>query len=149
MNWHLKSFDNLSLQELYNLMTLRQVVFVVEQDCPYVDADGKDPFAHHLFAVDTEGICACTRLLAPGISYPTYSSIGRVVTAERVRRTGLGRELMRRSIIACRELFPGAPIKISAQCYLDDFYKVLGFRSTGEEYLEDGIPHQGMVLREP
>ena len=148
MTWTRKHFDDLTLHELYQLMILRQEVFVVEQNCPYVDADGRDPVAHHLFATDAVGICACTRLLAPGTSYPAYCSIGRVVTAPRVRRTGLGRELMRRSMTACRELFPGAPLKISAQCYLDAFYRELGFAPTGEEYLEDGIPHRAMVLEE-
>ena len=147
IKWTLKNFDDLTLRELYGALALRQAVFVVEQNCPYVDADGRDQAAFHLFAHDTEGdLVACTRLIPAGISYEKYASIGRVVTAEKVRGTGLGRELMARSIEACGGLFPGQPVKISAQAHLEKFYQSLGFAPTGEAYLEDGIPHVGMIL---
>jgi len=141
------SFQQLSLRELYDMMQLRQVVFVVEQDCPYVDADGKDEAGHHLMGYRADGkLLACSRLLPPGISYASYASVGRVVTAPEVRGTGLGRQLMRQSLDWCRRLYGDAPVKISAQCYLIRFYESFGFSTKGEVYLEDDIPHISMVL---
>ncbi|MEQ8704076.1 MAG: GNAT family N-acetyltransferase [Phaeodactylibacter sp.] len=140
-------FDKLSLQELYDSMALRQEVFVVEQDCPYLDADGKDSGGHHLLGYDDKGVLiAYARLLPPGISYPDYASIGRVVTSPAARRTGAGKQLMRESIDWCRRLYGDVSIKISAQVYLTRFYESFGFKQVGAEYLEDDIPHIGMVL---
>ena len=142
-------FSELSLTELYEAMALRQIVFVVEQACPYLDADGRDQDAYHVFGRDADGVVqAYTRLLKPGVAYPghPYCSIGRVVNAAAVRGQGTGRALMRYSIAECRRLFGTTPIKIGAQTYLKEFYTELGFVHTGESYLEDGIPHIGMVL---
>ncbi|MCI4651320.1 GNAT family N-acetyltransferase [Phaeodactylibacter sp.] len=140
-------FEKLSLQELYDSMALRQEVFVVEQNCPYLDADGKDEAGHHLLGYNTDGkLMAYTRLLPPGISYPDYASIGRVVTSPSARRTGAGKILMRESIGWCARLYGEVPIKISAQVYLTHFYESFGFEKVGAEYLEDDIPHVGMVL---
>lgn len=140
-------FAKLSLQELYDSMALRQEVFVVEQDCPYLDADGKDAAGQHLLGYDDRGqLIAYARLLPPGISYPGYASIGRVVTSPGARRTGAGKQLMRESIDWCGRLYRETPIKISAQVYLLRFYESFGFQKVGEEYLEDDIPHVGMVL---
>lgn len=140
-------FEALTPHELYDIMVLRQAVFVVEQNCPYLDADGKDSDAWHLLARDEHGaLVAYTRLLPAGISYPGYTSIGRVVSAGAARGTGAGRVVMQRSIELCRHLFGNAPIKIGAQTYLLRFYESFGFRSTGKAYLEDGIPHTEMVL---
>jgi len=145
--YELKSFDQLSLKELYEIMVLRQEVFVVEQDCPYLDADGKDYESHHLSAYNQEGVLvAYTRLVPEGISYKGYSSIGRVVNKATHRKLGIGKEIMIKSIAACKALFPDYPIKISAQCYLLGFYGSLGFEEVGEEYLEDDIPHKAMIM---
>ena len=131
-------------------MALRQEVFVVEQNCPYLDADGKDPDSWHLMGRDASGKLVCyTRLLPEGLSYPGYVSIGRVVSSPAARGTGAGKTLMRRSIDLCRQLFGNQPIKIGAQSYLLQFYEGFGFCSTGEEYLEDGIPHTKMILPTP
>ncbi len=139
-------FAQLSLQQLYELLALRQEVFVVEQDCPYLDADGKDEPAHHLLGYNTQGqLIAYARLLPPGISYPEYASIGRVITAMPARRTGAGKALMRESLQWCRQLYGAVPVKISAQVYLLKFYRSFGFQEVGEEYLEDDIPHIAMV----
>ena len=147
MNFTCKHFDDLTLRELYEIMTLRQEVFVVEQNCPYIDADGKDLLGWHLMGRDTEGVLvAYTRLLGKGVSYENYASIGRVVNSPKVRGTGAGKLLMENSIEQMAVLFPNIPIKIGAQTYLLKFYQSLGFESTGEEYLEDGIPHTSMVL---
>ena len=126
-------------------MVLRQEVFVVEQDCPYLDADGKDQMAHHLMGYLDNQLVAYTRLVPKGISYEKYISIGRVITAQSVRRGGYGKELMKRSIQQIRILYGQQAIKISAQCYLLKFYKGLGFEPVGEEYLEDNIPHIAMI----
>ncbi len=142
-------FHQLTPLELYDAMALRQEVFVVEQNCPYLDADGKDPEAWHLFGREAGGgrLIAYTRLLPEGVSYPGYTSIGRVVSSPTARGTGAGREVMQRSIDLCRRLFGPLPIKIGAQTYLLRFYESLGFVSTGEAYLEDGIPHTKMIFR--
>jgi ElaA protein len=98
--------------------------------------------------LDDEGIIqACTRLLSKGISYPSYSSIGRVVNSKKVRKSGEGKRLMQFSIDKIKEIYPEDDIKISAQSYLLKFYEDLGFEPTGEEYLEDDIPHSGMVYK--
>ena len=133
---------------MYALMALRQEIFVVEQDCPYLDADGKDQTSHHLMGFDDQGkMVAYTRLVPKGISYPQYASIGRVVTAASTRGQGIGKLLMQESIARCQEIFGGEIIKISAQAHLQKFYQDLGFEPTGEEYLEDGIPHIGMTRK--
>lgn len=139
-------FHQLSLTELYALMALRQEVFVVEQKCPYLDADGKDLQAHHLMGYDEQGrLLAYSRLLPRGVSYPGYPSFGRVVTAPSIRGGGQGRPLMEKTLEWMERLYGRGTIKISAQSYLIPFYESLGFRIVGEEYLEDGIPHIGMV----
>ena len=140
-------FHQLTPVELYEAMALRQEVFVVEQQCAYLDADGKDLAAWHLLGRNSQGrLLAYTRLLPEGVSYEGYTSIGRVVSAPVARGTGAGREVVQRSIEFCRHLFGPLPIKIGAQTYLLRFYESLGFVSTGEEYLEDGIPHTKMIL---
>ena len=141
-------FNQLSLTELYAMMALRQEVFVVEQNCPYLDADGRDLPAHHLLGYNEEGrLLSYSRLLPKGISYPEYPSFGRVVTSPSIRGKGQGRPLMEKTLEWMERLFPGQAIKISAQSYLIPFYESLGFRTMGEEYLEDDIPHIGMVNR--
>ena len=145
VNYTRKFFQELSLEELYAIMALRQAVFVVEQDCPYLDADGKDQASWHLMGYENEELVAYTRLVPVGVSYEKYPSIGRVITAEKVRGRKIGVELMEKSIQQCEELFGKIPIKIGAQCYLLKFYNSLGFESVGESYLEDGIPHVSMV----
>lgn len=143
IRWHCEPFARIDRHDLYALLQLRVAVFVVEQHCPYLDPDGKDvlPDTHHLYARDGDGrVLACLRLLAPGVSYP-QPSIGRVATAASVRRSGLGRELMRRGLVEVMRLWPGQPIRIGAQCYLQRFYESLGFVVDSGPYDEDGIPH--------
>ena len=140
VNWTIKKFDELTLDELYDILQLRNEVFIVEQNCIYQDLDGKDRSAWHLMAVEDGKLVAYTRILPPGTSY-NDPSIGRVVTSTLKRRSGLGRELMKRSIDVCEKLFGKTSITLSAQMYLQSFYESLGFIITGEEYLEDGIPH--------
>jgi ElaA protein len=140
-------FKDLTVYELYDILALRLEVFCVEQNCPYQDADGKDLEGWHLMGKNTEGVLvAYTRLLPKGISYENYASIGRVVNSPKVRGMGYGKILMTESIAQMKKLFPNEPVKIGAQSYLLQFYQSLGFESTGEEYLEDGIPHTSMIL---
>ncbi|MCB9285561.1 MAG: GNAT family N-acetyltransferase [Lewinellaceae bacterium] len=146
LRYDCKPFSALSLEELYTLLALRQEVFIVEQDCPYLDNDGKDPASWHFLGWDAEGrLAAYARILPPGISYPQYPSIGRVATAPFARRNGYGKELMEQAIEALYRLFGRCPIKLSAQSYLLKFYESLGFHSTGEEYFEDDILHTAMI----
>lgn len=140
-------FNELTPAQLYEILQLRQLVFVVEQNCVYLDCDDNDQRAMHICLSEEESLIAYTRILAPGTSYESYCSIGRVVNHPDHRKKGLGKEIMKASIAFCRKTFPEHSIKISAQIYLDDFYTSLGFLSTGEEYLEDGIPHQAMILK--
>lgn len=148
MNWILQPFDQLSPAAVYAILQLRNEVFVVEQNCVFQDADGKDPYCHHLMAWENERLLAYTRLVPPDISYPGYASIGRVVTSPLTRGSGLGKELMQRSIAETKKLFPGSPIRIGAQLYLKKFYSDLGFVQTGDIYLEDGIEHLEMTWSE-
>ena len=147
MNWTLKSFDELTLSEFHNFIQLRLDIFVVEQDCPYLDLDGKDEIAYHLFAKTDQGqTVAYTRLFAPG-DYYDEAAIGRVVVHKDFRKDGLGFELMSRSIKQIESLFKTKMIRIGAQQYLKKFYKSLGFKSTGHDYMEDGIPHTYMIIK--
>lgn len=139
-------FEQLSLIELYKAMILRQEVFVVEQNCPFVDADGKDPLAWHCMGSNENGeLMAYTRLFDTDVYYDGYTSIGRVVSSSKARGTGIGKVLIQKSIEYCVELFGDKPIKIGAQKYLEKFYESFGFKSTGEDYLEDGILHTYMI----
>jgi len=129
-------------------MVLRQEVFVVEQNCPYLDADGKDFSSWHLMGHDDDGnLMAYARLLPQGASYENYTSIGRVLTASTHRHKGLGLALMKAALDNMERLFPGEKIKVSAQTYLQKFYENFGFVISGPEYLEDGIPHYPMVKK--
>lgn len=140
----IKSFDELTNYELYDMLRLRCDVFVVEQNCPYLDLDNKDQKGFHLlYFVDNE-LAGVTRLLPSGVSYSEIS-IGRVVIAPTHRGLGLGKKLMEASIAGCEEKFGKAPIKISAQYHLSKFYHSLGFVEKGEVYDEDGIPHIQML----
>lgn len=146
MNWVLKKFDELSIQELYSVLQLRQEVFIIEQNCIYPDLDDKDQDSIHLMCFDKDNLIAYTRILPPGISY-TDPSIGRVVTAPSVRKSGIGKELMRRTIDHCITLYGIIDITLSAQVYLIKFYESLNFCIVGDIYLEDGIDHIKMTRK--
>ncbi len=140
MIWILKPFEELTAKELYQILQLRNEVFIVEQNCPYQDMDNKDLKAFHLMAVEDEKIIAYSRLLPPGISY-SESSIGRIVNSRSVRKKGMGKQLMTESISRINQLFNTSVIRIGAQLYLKDFYQSFGFIQQGDIYLEDNIPH--------
>lgn len=141
-----KTFEALTRIELYRLLQLRQEVFIVEQDCPYLDADGMDDKCLHVLGfTDSETMEAYCRICPVGKSYKDYVSIGRVVTSMKIRKAGEGRRLMHYALEQANELFPNVPVKISAQTYLINFYNSLGFKEVGKAYLEDGIPHIAMI----
>jgi ElaA protein len=139
-----KSFNELSPTELYKILRLRNEVFVVEQNCPYQDADNKDLKCHHLMLLKNDELMAYARLVPPGLSFPQMS-IGRVVTSPKARGTGAGRILMNMAIEQCYKFFGAGSIQIGAQAYLVSFYGSLGFKEVGEIYDEDGIPHIDMI----
>ena len=145
ITWTCKSFNELTPKELYALLQLRSKVFVVEQNCVFLDADDRDQSSFHFMGWEGDMLQAYTRLLPPGLAYEE-ASIGRVVTDLTARGSGIGRRLMQQSIAACRQLFGNGTIKIGAQLYLKDFYASLGFIPTGGIYPEDGIDHIHMLL---
>lgn len=138
------SFEELDRHELYALLRLRQEVFVVEQDCPYLDCDGKDQGAMHLLGSCEGELVTYARALPVGLAYPEYPAIGRVITAASVRGRGLGRPLMREAMARVWETWGPGPIKLSAQAHLQGYYGSLGFEVCGPGYDEDGIPHLPM-----
>ncbi|HEY4652276.1 MAG TPA: GNAT family N-acetyltransferase [Pontibacter sp.] len=140
-----KHFNNLTNTELYDLLRLRSEVFVVEQNCVFLDQDDRDQVCHHVLFYDGQTIVASARLVPPGVSYPEMS-IGRIVTGMAVRGTGVGKQLVDYSIAACRELFGEGPIKIGAQLYAKKFYESFGFVQSSDVYDEDGIDHIKMIL---
>lgn len=149
IQWQCTHFHHLSPKELYEILKLRQKVFVVEQNCAYLDADDKDYIAWHLLAWQENTLLAYARLLPEGASFENCLSIGRVATAHEVRGQGMGRLLMEQAIRTLYELYGYKAIQIAAQSYLLRFYESFGFVSTGHEYLEDDIPHTDMLLKAP
>ena len=131
LTWHIKSFKELSQEELYEALKIRAEIFVVEQNCPYNDLDNKDNIAKHVLGKE-------------GDFYTDHASIGRILISGEKREKKIGNELVEKSINYCKENFPGAEIKISAQFHLKSFYQKAGFVYKGETYLEDGIPHCSM-----
>lgn len=145
LEWTCKKFEDLTVLELYSALRLRSEVFVVEQNCVFLDMDDKDQGSYHLLGMQEDELFAYTRLVPPNHIYP-QASIGRVVTAPAARGTGSGRELMQQSIKKCNELFGTGDIKIGAQYYLKTFYESFGFKQISNIYLEDGIEHIYMLL---
>lgn len=140
IEFKIKRFNELSLQELYDLLQLRSEVFVVEQNCVYQDIDGKDSKAIHIIGFYNDEIVAYTRIFDKGYYFDEVS-IGRVVVSPKYRDKKWGFQLMEVSISAVKEYFKETKITISAQQYLTKFYQSLGFIQTSEMYLEDDIPH--------
>ncbi|WP_437371654.1 GNAT family N-acetyltransferase [Maribacter litoralis] len=138
------NFTEFNTEELYNVLQLRSDIFVVEQDCVYLDIDGKDDTAVHVIGLKDNKVVAYTRVFKPG-DYFDEASIGRVAVHKEYRKFGYGKVIMQASIKVVKAHFNNTEIKISAQKYLTKFYSDLGFNTIGEEYLEDGIPHIGMI----
>lgn len=146
ITWAIKKFEALTPHELYTILRLRSEVFVVEQNCVFLDMDNKDQSCHHLMGWENDKLVAYTRIVPPGISYDE-PSIGRVVTSPAARGSGSGKLLMERSIEETQRLYGKTPIKIGAQYYLKKFYGGLGFEQSSDIYDEDGIDHIEMIRR--
>jgi ElaA protein len=142
--WSLKTFSELTPFELYDILRLRSEVFVVEQQCIFLDMDDRDQQAHHLQGRLQDELIASVRILPPGLAYEE-PSIGRVVGSPRHRGIGAGKQLMQEAIAATITLYGPQPIKIGAQQYLKKFYEDLGFEQCSDPYLEDDIPHIKMI----
>ncbi len=147
IKWSTKSFADLSNNELYAILRLRSEVFVVEQNCVFLDMDNNDQKAYHTMGWLGSELVATTRLFNLDQSYQGYQSIGRVVGSPKHRGIGIGKELMNFSIQECEKLFGKGPIKIGAQLYLKKFYSELGFEQSGEIYFEDLIEHIPMIKK--
>ncbi len=145
MNWKIKTFNELSNVELYTILNERTAVFVVEQNCPYLEVDGKDIESYHLFAEKEGEIVVYARLLPAGISY-TQASIGRVLVKKDYRGQGHAQDLLNKAIAFIHDELKEPAIKIQAQSHLEKFYASFGFKSISSEYLEDDIPHIDMLL---
>ena len=147
IQWSTKYFSELTVDELYAILRLRSEVFVVEQNCVFLDMDNNDQKAYHIMGWMNDELIATTRLFDVDQSYPGYQSIGRVVGSPRHRGIGAGKELMQYSIAECERLFGKHPIKIGAQLYLKKFYSELGWEQAGEMYYEDEIEHIPMIRK--
>ena len=139
-------FNSLNIDELHSILALRSEVFVVEQNCVYQDIDGNDPKSIHVLGSIEGVLVAYARILDQGLSYAEYSSIGRIVVSPVHRAQKLGHALVDFAIKTTQKEYANSRIKISAQAHLEKFYQVHQFKATGEAYLEDGIPHIGMLL---
>ena len=144
--WQTLAFADLSNEQLYQILQLRQKIFVVEQDCAYLDLDDKDQRAMHMLCHENGQLKAYQRCLPPGVSYPE-SSMGRIVVVRSQRGRQLGAMLVQKGIEYNLEHWPDTDICISAQAHLQEFYARLGFESEGAEYIEDNIRHCKMRLR--
>mgnify|MGYP000539209203 CR=1 FL=1 len=142
--WQTAAFDQLTPQQLYTALQLRQQVFVIEQDCLYPDLDNKDQQAIHMLCWEDGKLLAYQRCLAPGTAWPE-SALGRIVVRAQSRGRQLGRELVERGIRHNLGRWPEQDIRINAQAYLREFYADLGFSADGDVFGEDGIPHIQMV----
>lgn len=146
ITWKIKSYSDLTKDEFYDIIKLRIDVFIVEQNCPYPDIDGKDLTSVHILGYQSNNILsAYCRILPPGVLF-NEPAIGRVVTSGMARGKGIGKELMRLTIEETKRIYESSPIRISAQLYLKKFYEEFGFKKVSEEYLEDNIPHIEMLL---
>jgi ElaA protein len=147
IEWQWSRLSDLTVVQLYAVFAAREAVFVVEQTCVYQELDGLDLDAEHLIGWSGDDVAAYLRVLDPGKRFEE-PSIGRVLTTQKFRSLGLGREMMHRALERIDERFAGLPVRISAQAHLQAFYSSFGFAKVSEQYLEDGIPHLEM-LRSP
>ena len=146
MKWVWKEFKELTLQELYSIIQVRESVFIVEQKLSYVDCDNYDQKAWHLMGFQDGKLVAYLRAFPPEVKF-MEASFGRVLVTPEARRVGLGKELTSAGLNKMQETFGNQPVRISAQAYLEKFYQSFGFKTVSEEYLEENLPHLQMLLR--
>lgn len=145
--WQFHNFESLSLIDLYNILALRESIFIVEQDVPYVDIDGKDIHCIHLMGYLDEELVAYLRIVPFGLFKPDCFSMGRVVLKESLRGGPIGKTLVNKGLEYLDSIRNGHPIRISSQLYLKSFYSRFGFVAEGESYIEDRIPHIAMTRK--
>lgn len=145
--WRFSSFENLSLQDLYSILALRESIFIVEQDVPYVDIDGKDHDCTHLMGFLDKELVAYMRIVPFGLFKPDAFSMGRVVLKKSLRGGPIGKMLVGLGVDHLDSIRKGEPIRISSQLYLKNFYSKFGFVAHGEPYIEDRIPHVAMIKK--
>lgn len=148
IHWTLKRFDQLTPAEVYEILKLRQEVFILEQNCIYQDVDGLDQTSLHLSGRMNDELALYLRLVPPGRKFEE-PSIGRIVVRQEYRGNRLGQKLVKRGLATIQNRYPKQTIRIEAQLYLESFYKRLGFETVSEEYDLDGIPHIQMVINLP
>jgi ElaA protein len=149
MQWILKKFHDLTVDEFHDILQLRINIFVVEQNCPYPELDDRDKIAFHFFGINKENkIIAYTRIFKPG-DYYEEAAFGRVAVHQDYRNQKIGFQLVEQTIIEIHKLFGNINIKIGAQTYLNNFYQSFGFHQVGDDYIEDGIPHIHMLINKP
>jgi ElaA protein len=141
LSWHWFEFGNLSLEQLYDIIALRERTFAHEQHCTATDFDGLDKQAMHLLGMQNNEIIAYARILPPGVYAKDTVSFGRLIITQQHRGKGLGKQMMQEVINYITAHYPNAPIKFSAQTYLQSFYEKFNFRAVGDVYDEGGIPH--------
>ena len=146
MNFTLKTFEQLTNTELYNILKVRTEVFVVEQNCPYPEVDGKDLQSYHLYKEENGEIVAYLRILPPGVSYEELS-IGRVLVKKEYRGHKLAQHMMEHALLFIQNELHETTVKIQAQEYLRNFYGSFGFKAISKTYLEHNIPHIDMLLK--
>jgi ElaA protein len=147
LDWQFKHFNELTLNELYDIMALRAKVFVVEQNCAYQDLDGKDKKSYHLVCRNGKGdLVGTMRILPKGVAFNEIG-FGRIVLDESARGVQQGHQMMKAAMRFCNDEFGDVPVFLSGQKHLEQFYEKHGFKSTGKEYLEDGIPHVEMSYK--
>ena len=145
MKLHYKKFSELTLEELYYIISLRMKVFIVEQNCPYNECDGKDFNSIHIFAAENNEIISYARILLPGIS-SKEAAVGRVVVSKEYRGKGLAKEIMNKAIDYIKSELNETSVRIEAQVYLEEFYAKLGFKTVSNTFKLDNIPHIEMLL---
>jgi len=143
-----RRLEEFSSTELHTILAAREQVFVVEQQCPYQDADAYDAVAWHLTGHCGPHLAAYLRLIDPGHKSPE-PSIGRVLTTRAFRGTGLGKKVVAEGIRHSHLHFPEMTVRLSAQSHLQHFYHSFGFVPASSQYIEDGIPHLEMLLPPP
>ncbi|WP_251859876.1 GNAT family N-acetyltransferase [Clostridium sp. Marseille-Q2269] len=144
MGWNLKKFNELTTEEIYEILRVRNQVFVVEQECAYEDCDGKDKSSYHLFYMEEGKVISYVRILPKGLTFHEIS-IGRVLVNKDYRGKGFARQNISKAIEFVENNLKENSIRISAQHYLLEFYKSFGFKPVSEVYLEDDIPHIEML----
>lgn len=146
IKWSVKSFDELTTHEFHDILKLRVEIFVVEQNCPYSEVDDLDPPSLHVQGIYKNELIAYARIIPPTLEDP-HIHIGRVIVKKDHRSSGIGHELMSRTILDTIDRFPNADVELAAQSPLTGYYEKHGFKIIGEEYPWDGIPHKDMIIK--